>query len=41
MDLNNRKNFLLELIDKVKISIETEKKIDKLLADAKTKEMSN
>lgn len=39
METNNRKNFLLELIDKVKVLVETEKKIDEQLEAAKAREV--
>ena len=38
MELNNRKNFLLELINQVKALVEAEKKIDRQLEEAKAKE---
>lgn len=38
MEKDNRKDFLSELIEKVKQLIEAEKQIDKELADARTRE---
>lgn len=38
MEENDRKNFLSELIEKVKQSLETEKELDKELADTRTRE---
>ena len=38
METNDRKSMLLDLISKVKILVEAEKKIDKQLEEAKAKE---
>lgn len=38
MEENNRKNFLSELIEKVKQSLETEKELDKELLETRTRE---
>ena len=39
METSDRKNILLELIDQVRILVETEQAIDQQLEDAKAREM--